>query len=350
MDRHDAIKLLKSGPTAAKQWNEYWFRRPAGGRSLWRIDLSGADLRGIDLQGVNFRNARLNFADLREADLTGSDLAKADLAWAKIGGARLCAVDLTAACLIGNTLNEANFTGALLRDVDVRAADFAGARFGATVFANMDLAVAKGLELAKHLGGSTVGTDTLYLSQGRIPEVFLRGCGVPEDMIAYARSMAGALQFYSTFISYSVRDEAFATRLHNDFQAAGIRCWKWDHDARTGRSLWGEIDQAIRKYDRLVLIASASSLTSPAVNREIERALVQEDEREKRRLAGDKNAEGDVLFPVRLDDYLFKTWQHERRVDVTKKVIADARGWETDNAKYQAVLKRLIRDLKAEPA
>ena len=38
--------------------------------------------------------------------------------------------------------------------------------------------------------------------------------------------------------------------------------------ARTGRNLWNEIDEAIRKYEKLVLIASESSLTSPAVNRQ----------------------------------------------------------------------------------
>jgi hypothetical protein len=33
---------------------------------------------------------------------------------------------------------------------------------------------------------------------------------------------------------------------------------------------------------------------------------------------------------------------------VTKKVIADARGWDTKRGVYKKVLDRLIRDLKAE--
>ena len=105
--------------------------------------------------------------------------------------------------------------------------------------------------------------------------------GVPKEIFDLVRSIRTGppLQWHSCFISYSTEDEEFATRLHNDFQAKGIRCWKWDHDARTGRSLWDEIDKAIRVYDKLVLIASESSLKSAAVNREIERALVQEDER-----------------------------------------------------------------------
>jgi hypothetical protein len=97
-----------------------------------------------------------------------------------------------------------------------------------------------------------------------------------------------------------------------------------------------------------VLIASESSLKSPAVNRDIERALVQEDKRLKRKRAGDSNVDCDVLFPVRLDDFIFKGWDHERKVDVTKKVIADARGWANDPAVYRGVLERLLRDLKSE--
>ena len=98
----------------------------------------------------------------------------------------------------------------------------------------------------------------------------------------------------------------------------------------------------------MVLIASQASLTSPAVNREIERAIVQEDERETKIHKGELQGTSDVLFPVRLDDYIFNGWEHARKVDVTKKVIADARGWKTDAAKYNKIRDRLIRDLKPD--
>ena len=48
---------------------------------------------------------------------------------------------------------------------------------------------------------------TIYRSQGKIPEIFLRGAGVPEDFIVYMRSLVGkAIEFYSCFISYSTKD------------------------------------------------------------------------------------------------------------------------------------------------
>ncbi len=158
--------------------------------------------------------------------------------------------------------------------------------------------------------------------------------------------MGRPVRFYSCFISYSRGDEEFATRLHNDLQAAGVRCWKWDHDARTGKSLWGEIDQAIRVHDKLVLIASESSLKSPEVQDEIERAICKEKELRRKKEAGEYDGDVDVLFPVQVDDFIFEGWEHERKVDVMRKVVADATGWEQDDKKYREVCDRLIRDLR----
>jgi len=77
------------------------------------------------------------------------------------------------------------------------------------------LSGAKGLELCKHDGPSSIGIDTFYLSKGKIPESFLRGCGVPEVFITYARSLVGRpIEFYSCFISYPSQDDEFARRLH----------------------------------------------------------------------------------------------------------------------------------------
>jgi len=47
------------------------------------------------------------------------------------------------------------------------------------------LSAVKGLETVTHRGPSTIGPDTIYRSQGKIPEAFLRGAGVPDDFISY---------------------------------------------------------------------------------------------------------------------------------------------------------------------
>ena len=61
-----------------------------------------------------------------------------------------------------------------------------------------------------------------------------------------------------------------------------------------------------------MVICSEHFLQSPSVIREIERALQKED-REHR----------NVLFPIRIDDYLFDEWDHPRKADVVSKVIGD---------------------------
>lgn len=308
---------------------------------------NSVDFQGADLSGANLSRSNLAEADFRNAGLNGADLTDARMPRANLDGADLSGAYLRSADLARAKLSNTKLTHACFNAANLFATDFTGAICWSTLFADVDLSETHGLDSTIHRGPSSLGLDTFFKSKGKIPQAFLRGAGIPDIFIQYAASLSGAaFEFYTCFISYSTQDEEFASRLHNDFQASGIRCWKWDHDARTGRSLWGEIDQAIRVSDKLVLIASESSLQSPAVNREIERALIQEDERFKRRVAGEQNADGDVLFPVRLDDFIFKGWNHERKVDVTKKVVADARGWDKDSALYRRVLDRLVRDLK----
>ncbi len=324
MDREEALKLLRGGREGIAEWNR---RKPLESfPSLEDAHLDRTDLRKGDFRHVNLRGADLVYANLFEANLSGADLSGANLSHADLRWAELSETELDGASLLL-------------------------AHCMSTRFIDVDLSKAKYIDNIVPAGPSPISIGTLIRSRGQIPESFLRGCGLPDAWITNLPALIGSLepiQFFSCFISYSTADEDFATRVHNDFQAAGIRCWKWDHDAVTGRNLWGEIDQAIRVHDKLVLIASESSLTSPAVNREIERAIVQEDDREKRKQRGEFDGDINVLFPVRLDDFLFKGWQHERKVDVTKKVIADARNWDKKRGVYKKVLDRLIRDLKAQ--
>ena len=104
-----------------------------------------------------------------------------------------------------------------------------------TNFGDLDLSVVTGLETVVHEGPSTIGIDTIYKSKGKIPGVFLRRCGVPEEFIAYIASMVGRpIEYYSCFISYSTKDQAFAERLYADLQAKGVRCWFDPHDVKGG--------------------------------------------------------------------------------------------------------------------
>jgi hypothetical protein len=71
--------------------------------------------------------------------------------------------------------------------------------------------MAKGLDSIRHEGPSTIGIDTIYRSHGNIPEAFLKGADVDNTFITYIRSLVGKpIEYYSCFISYSSKDDAFA--------------------------------------------------------------------------------------------------------------------------------------------
>jgi hypothetical protein len=228
--------------------------------------------------------------------------------------------------MTGASLHAVNFTSASLS-----GANLTNAFIGSTRFVRVDLSKVIALGSTRHASPSTIDLETVYRSKGRIPEAFLRGAGVPEDFIVYMRSLVGkAIDFYSCFISYSTKDGDFAQRLYADLQAKSVRCWKFDENAKWGEPVWGEIDAAIRHYDKLVVVCSKHSLQSVPVIREIERALQKED-REHR----------NVLFPIRIDDYLFDEWEHPRKADVVSKVIGDFRG--SDNlATYAKAFPRFL--------
>lgn len=53
-----------------------------------------------------------------------------------------------------------------------------------------------------------------------------------------------------------------------------------------------------------------------------------------------------MLFPVRLDDFVFEGWEHERKGDLLDKMIADARGWEADPKVLEHIFERLLKHLR----
>ena len=77
-------------------------------------------------------------------------------------------------------------------------------------------------------------------------------------------------------------------------------------------------------------------MQSGPVNREIERALNR----------ADKEGKG-ILFPIRIDDYIFDHWEHARKADVLRKVVGDFSGWDKDVAKYEKALDKLLKGLQA---
>jgi uncharacterized protein YjbI with pentapeptide repeats len=311
--------LLKS----VEEWNEARKAYPD-----LNPDLSGAKLLGAILHGADLSRANLIDAHLSGADLSGTNLFGAILHIADLDNA-----NLREACLRAAVLNKANLT----------RANLTGVIAGHTLFCAVDLSSAIGLETIQHEGPSTIGIDTIYKSKGNIPEVFLRGCGVPDTFIEYVRSLtAKPFDYYSCFISHSTADKVFADRLHADLQAKGVRCWYAPHDMEGGEHIETQIDRAIKVHEKLLLMLSESSINSNWVKREISKAVKREENEGKR-----------VLFPISLVEFsTLEQWEfvdskgRDLSEEIRKFYIPSFKGWENDNSLYTTEFDKLLKAFK----
>jgi uncharacterized protein YjbI with pentapeptide repeats len=397
MANEEQLELLKQG---VRVWNRAR-KRPG----LSRPDLRGALLKGISLVGADLTAVDLSGADLSEANLTGADLHSADLSYTKLWSAGLSGARLERACLASADLRRANlirarivgasFAGAImeyavldatdltssnlvkadLRNARVRGAnltnadlslarlghaqlqdsvfrgstvdgtDFNNATMRSTVLTALDLRRAKRLEAIRHQGPSYLGIDTLYLSKGQIPESFLRGCGVPENLIRYTPSLVNSeegIQFYSCFIAYSSKDAEFAGRLHGRMRDANLRVWYAPEDMEGGKKQYEQIETAIQVYDKLLVVLSDASLRSEWVKTELRNALKAESQTRQRK-----------LFPVRLlsidklDDWRCFDVDSGKDIGVELREyhIPDFSNWK-DHEAFERSFTRLLSDLK----
>lgn len=216
------------------------------------------------------KRSRMNYS---EAKPSRADLRWADLSWANLGSV-------------------------ILRETNLVGSEFTRSQVGKTAIINCDLTRAVGLETIRHEAPTSLAIDTMYKSQGKIPEVFLRGAGVPETLVQYIPSLVGEpWEYYSCFISYLSKDQDIADRLHADLQKNGVRCWLANEILKIGHKFRTEIDKAIKVYDKLLIILSDKSIASPWVEDEVESTIEKE---------GKKKGQT-VLFAIKVDNSIHET-------------------------------------------
>jgi uncharacterized protein YjbI with pentapeptide repeats len=327
--------------------------------NLFEVKLAGANLRGASLSLTNLGNADLRYANLVAADLTQANLSeafllsadlldayvnRANLVGAYLGGASFRGVDLDTTDLSATDLDGVDFVRA-----NLNRAIFTRARFRETIFGFNDLSQAIDLEGAIHTSPSILGIETIFKSKGRIPEVFLRGCGLSDADIEYAKlsnpdlstedidkilyklhdlRVAQSIQISPLFISYSHTDSAFVDKLETYLNEKGIRFWRDIHDLKSGR-LEKQIDHAIRQYPTLLLILSENSIKSDWVEHEV---------RTTRDL--EKEAGRDILCPVALDDsWKTSPWPKRLMEQVMEYNILPFTSWKDDTIFEQTFIK-----------
>ena len=303
--------------------------------------MSGAALSGADLSVADFTNANLRFANLREANLGAANLLATVLEGADLRDANLAHANLTSTHMANADLSRANLIGSKVHGADLRGARFDLSLVWGTVFTSLDLSMVIGLDRVVHDGPSAIGLDTLYHSKGEIPEIFLRGCGLSDADIEYAKlskpdlsneevttigyrvielRATQPIQINRLFISHSSRDSEFVDRIEGDLKAKGVRFWRDIHDAVAGR-LETQIDRAIRQNPTFLLVLSERSVESDWVEHEVRKA--RELEKEIRR---------DVICPVALDES-WKTcrWPARLREQIQEYNILDFSNWHNDD-------------------
>jgi hypothetical protein len=346
MDRDEALELLRGRTEGINEWN----RLRESGEPI--PNLSEAELSGANLRLANLSEAELSEADLQLAKLSEAKLSGADLRLAKLSGANLRLANLSAANLSDAELSEAELNRADLRLANLSGANLIMANLSEatcadTIFGNIDLSEVKGLDSVLHHGPSTVGVDTLFRSKGKIPEAFLRDCGVPDELIGYLPYVFHAMepiQFYSCFISYSDDDEEFTKRLHSRMVQEKMRVWYAPEDMLWGRKLHEEIDTAIRVYDKLLLVLSSESMNSEWVKTEIHKARKAEIREKKRK-----------LFPIRLIDFeAIREWEcfdadsgKDLAREIREYIIPDFSNWKDHDA-FEEAFTKLLKSLKSE--
>jgi hypothetical protein len=197
--------------------------------------------------------------------------------------------------------------------------------------------------------------DTFLLAEGKIPEVFLRGCGLSDADIEYAKLFspeleqeeiskilrkinalraAQALQTSPLFISYSHVDGAFVDKIEKKLNEKGIRFWREAHEIKAG-GREKQIERAIAQTPKLLLILSEHSIRSDWVDHEV---------REARKL--EKELGCAVLCPIALDDSLKSNRLPERiREQIGEYDILDFSGWRIDG-RFESMFHQLIDALE----
>lgn len=319
MANPEHLAILKQGVEIWNQWREE--------NSLIIPDLTEASLHQARLFDTNLSNVILTKADLSGAYMSNANLNATNLSETNLSGADLSGTRFTGANLEGALLLNTNFINAIC---------------GRTLFANTDLSTVKGLHTLYHQAPSSIDIYTLSASQN-LPHEFLHGCGLSDGFIEFLPILQKQpIKPLDCFIVYSHADKAFARRLHDTLQAHGVRCWRDEQDMKPPHEQdpeqYEEAINNIRSEDIVLLCCSDQSLTSWWVEDKIVSLYQKETIYHKSR-----------LITLDLDGFPFsKYYTSENAPEIRSRLVANFKGWETDDAIFEHEVERVIAALQTD--
>ena len=272
MANSEHVEVLRAGTAGVRSWRSEHADEP--------LDGSGAELSGVNLAGADLRGAWLVHADLSEAVLDGADLT----------GAVVCEANLRRA-----RLNGALLPGADLSNAYLKGAELSGAVSGATFWNSREVSSALGLDEVVHQAPSYINLDMVLLSAREWPLAFLRGCGLPEQLIAALPEFTDDAAHYERAVIWTTeQDREFGETLIRQLRQQGIRCWAAAQTTSSGdrhseRWMTGQ-------SDTLLVCLSQSALDDLELEEEVSVALLRET-----LPAGTEGEERQVLKVVDID-------------------------------------------------
>lgn len=241
-------------------------------------------------------------------------------------------------------LDDVSFRHATMRGVDFSNCLAADCTFERTLILGSDVGAFAEAAATHHYGYDiTIDWRTVCRSlRAEHLEQFLLRCAIPDVFVHYLVASARAVDpgmlfklMQSTFISYGGPDSLFARELQQHLELNGVRTFLFEKHAVPGDRLESVMHSEINKFDRVVLICSASSLTRPGVRNEIQETFDRE--------ARDGGAS--YLIPITLDDFVF-SWSDSVGRRICARVVADFRKADVDRSIFNAAFQRLLQALR----
>jgi hypothetical protein len=144
----------------------------------------------------------------------------------------------------------------------------------------------------------------------------------------------GYFNSFESLISFSSKDCDFVEHLYSDLQREGVRCWFAPESLQTGQKFKASIDNAIRRYEKFLVVLSKHALKSGWVQHELEVALQKEH-----------HGKPSVIYPLRLDAAITNSQTGWAAHIQSNRNMGSFENWQ-QNAVYHKAFKQLLRDLK----